>query len=52
MTQIKKIEIESFVVSFRRGRRRNNGTSREEMGWINYFRLAEVEGIFDELDGS
>jgi hypothetical protein len=20
-------------------------------GWINYFRLTEVKGIFDELDG-
>jgi hypothetical protein len=34
----------------------NSPTSMEEIipklrGWINYFRLTEVKGIFDELDG-
>jgi hypothetical protein len=57
MTQIKKSEIEGFVATFRRGRGRDIRTSIEETisklrGWINYFRLAEVKGIFDELDGS
>jgi RNA-directed DNA polymerase len=41
---------------FRRGRGRNLGRLIEEeltpllRGWLNYFRLAEVKGIFDELD--
>ena len=41
---------------FRRGRGRNLGKLiAEELtpllrGWMNYFRLAEVKGIFDELD--
>ncbi len=42
---------------FRRGRGRNLGRLITEdlqpllRGWINYFRLAEVKGVFDELDG-
>ena len=42
---------------FRRGRGRNLGRLIEEeltpllRGWMNYFRLAEVKGIFEELDG-
>src|SRR6266571_412990 len=41
---------------FCRGRGRNLGKLVEELnvvlrGWIQYFRLAEVKGIFDELDG-
>lgn len=42
---------------FRRGRGRNLGKLiGDELtpllrGWVNYFRLAEVKGIFDELDG-
>ena len=42
---------------FRRGRGRNlNRLIEEELtpllrGWMNYFRLAEVKGIFEELDG-
>ena len=42
---------------FRRGRGRNlSRFITEELkpllkGWINYFRLAEVKGIFEELDG-
>src|SRR6266850_3203390 len=41
----------------RRGRGRNIGRQIEEeltpllRGWMNYFRLAEVKGILDELDG-
>jgi RNA-directed DNA polymerase len=41
---------------FRRGRGRNLGQLVEAeltpllRGWMNYFRLAEVKGIFDELD--
>lgn len=41
---------------FRRGRGRNLSKLIEEdltpllRGWLNYFRLAEVKGIFDELD--
>jgi group II intron reverse transcriptase/maturase len=42
---------------FRRGRGRNLGKLVEAeltpllRGWMNYFRLAEVKGIFEELDG-
>jgi group II intron reverse transcriptase/maturase len=41
---------------FRRGRGKNIQTTVEETtpklrGWINYFRYAEVKGIFEELDG-
>ena len=41
---------------FRRGRGRSLGGLIAELepflrGWIGYFRLAEVKGIFDELDG-
>src|SRR5688572_24459226 len=42
--------------TFRRGRGRNVGRLIEAeltpllRGWMNYFRLAEVKGIFDELD--
>jgi len=42
---------------FHRGRGRNLGRFIAEdlkpllKGWINYFRLAEVRGIFEELDG-
>ena len=42
---------------FRRGRGRNSGRFISEdlrpllKGWINYFRLAEVKRIFEELDG-
>ena len=41
---------------FRRGRGRNVGRLIEAeltpvlRGWMNYFRLAEVKGVFDELD--
>ena len=41
---------------FRAGRGRNISTQIEEMtpvlrGWVNYFRLSEVRGVFEELDG-
>lgn len=41
---------------FRAGRGRNIRTQIQELtpvlrGWVNYFRLAEVKGIFEELDG-
>lgn len=41
---------------FRRGRGRNLRKFIESLtpklrGWINYFRLSEVKGIFEELDG-
>jgi RNA-directed DNA polymerase len=42
---------------FRRGRGRNLGKLIEGeltpllRGWMNYFRLAEVKGVFEELDG-
>jgi group II intron reverse transcriptase/maturase len=42
--------------AFRQGRGRNPGKFIESLtpilrGWINYFRLSEVKGIFGELDG-
>lgn len=42
---------------FRKGRGRNLGRFIQEdlisliRGWLNYFRLAEVKGVFEELDG-
>ena len=41
---------------FRQGRGQNLGQFIESLkptlrGWINYFRLSEVKGIFEELDG-
>lgn len=42
--------------AFRQGRGRNLGKFIKSLkptlrGWINYFRLSEVKGIFEELDG-
>jgi RNA-directed DNA polymerase len=42
--------------AFKRGRGRNLRQFIEELaptlrGWINYFRLSEVKGVFEELDG-
>jgi len=42
--------------AFRRGRGKNLKKFITEIkpilrGWINYFRLSEVKGIFEELDG-
>jgi RNA-directed DNA polymerase len=47
---------EKLRMRLREGRGRNLKRFIEELnallrGWINYFRLAEVKGIFDELDG-
>lgn len=48
---------EKLRAIFRRGRGRNLSRLIEEeltpllRGWMNYFRLAEVKGIFEELDG-
>ena len=41
---------------FQQGRGRNLGKLIEELtptlrGWVNYFRLSEVKGLFEELDG-
>jgi len=41
---------------FRQGRGRNLGKLIKELtptlrGWVNYFRLSEVKGLFEELDG-
>jgi len=46
----------SLKLIFRRGRGRSVGRLIEELtpklrGWIAYFKLAQVKGIFDELDG-
>ena len=46
----------SLKRAFRRGRGRNLRKFIEELrpvlrGWINYFRLSEVKGIFEQLDG-
>lgn len=42
--------------TFRQGRGRSIGGTVETLvpilrGWINYFRLAQVKGVFEELDG-
>ncbi len=42
--------------TFRQGRGRSVGATLEELtpilrGWINYFRLAQVKQVFEELDG-
>ena len=46
----------NLKVAFRRGRGRNLAKFIEELrpilrGWINYFRLSQVKGVFEELDG-
>ena len=54
-TSVQRLK-EKLRESFRRGRGRNLGKLIEEeltpllRGWMNYFRLAEVKGIFEELD--
>jgi RNA-directed DNA polymerase len=52
---VKRVKLK-LKEAFRRGRGRNLGKFIEELtptlrGWINYFRLSEVKGIFEELDG-
>jgi RNA-directed DNA polymerase len=58
--KVSPVAVERFksklCQKFREGRGRNLGRFIEELnpvfrGWINYFRLAEVKGIFEELDG-
>jgi RNA-directed DNA polymerase len=46
----------AFKKTFRQGRGRNLSKLIEELtptlrGWVNYFRLSEVKGLFEELDG-
>jgi RNA-directed DNA polymerase len=54
-SSVKRLKLK-LKEAFRRGRGRNLGKFIEELtltlrGWINYFRLSEVKGIFEELDG-
>jgi RNA-directed DNA polymerase len=47
---------EALKKALRQGRGRNLGKFVEELtptlrGWVNYFRLSEVKGLFEELDG-
>ena len=55
LTSVKRLKSK-LKIDFRRGRGRNVHSFIEELrpllqGWINYFQLAEVKGIFEELDG-
>lgn len=52
---VKRLKLK-LKEAFRRGRGRNLGKFIDELtltlrGWMNYFRLSEVKGIFEELDG-
>ena len=54
-TSVKRLKARMREI-FREGRGRSLSRVVEELnvvlrGWIQYFRLAEVKGIFDELDG-
>jgi len=55
-SSVKRLKMKLREI-LRRGRGRNVGRLIEEdlkpllRGWMNYFRLAEVKGIFEELDG-
>ncbi|PYP83351.1 MAG: group II intron reverse transcriptase/maturase [Blastocatellia bacterium AA13] len=55
-SSVKRLKMKLREI-LRRGRGRNIGRLIEEeltpllRGWMNYFRLAEVKGIFEELDG-
>jgi len=54
-SSVKRLKMKLREI-LRRGRGRNIGRQIEELtpllrGWMNYFRLAEVKGIFEELDG-
>lgn len=54
-SSIKRLKSE-LRIAFKRGRGRNLQRFIDELkplllGWINYFRLAEVKKIFEELDG-
>jgi RNA-directed DNA polymerase len=55
-SSVKRLKVKLREI-LRRGRGRNIGRLIEEeltpllRGWMNYFRLAEVKGVFEELDG-
>ena len=55
-SSVKRLKVKLREI-LRRGRGRNIGKLIEEeltpllRGWMNYFRLAEVKGIFEGLDG-
>jgi RNA-directed DNA polymerase len=54
-SSLKRLKME-LRRTFRQGRGRNLGKFIEELtptlrGWVNYFRLSEVKGLFEELDG-
>ncbi len=54
-SSIKRLKM-ALKQLFRQGRGQNLGKFIESLkptlrGWVNYFRLSEVKGIFEELDG-
>ena len=54
-SSVKRLK-KQLKVAFRQGRGRNRQRFIEELqpllrGWVQYFRLAEVKGTFEELDG-
>src|SRR5215470_3063487 len=54
-TSIERLKAKLRVI-FREGRGRNLRQVIEELnallqGWMQYFRLAEVKGVFEDLDG-
>jgi RNA-directed DNA polymerase len=54
-SSIKRLKM-ALKSLFRKGRGQNLGKFIESLkptlrGWVNYFRLSEVKGIFEELDG-
>ena len=55
LSSVKRLKS-NLKIAFKRGRGRNVQSFIEELrpillGWINYFSLAEVKGIFEDLDG-
>lgn len=55
LSSLERLKVE-LKESFRQGRGRNLKKLIEELtptlrGWVNYFRLSEVKGLFEELDG-
>ncbi len=42
---------DNLRTAFRKGRGRSMALTVELRGWINYFRLAQVKGPFEALDG-
>jgi RNA-directed DNA polymerase len=54
-SSVKRLKM-ALKRAFRQGRGRNLGKLVENLtptlrGWINYFRMSEVKGVFEELDG-